>query len=439
MSTPQIAQTALPQPGAGLRLAQRLLDLGVALVLLAAAFPLLLVLPWFAADPKALIKTGEFVGLGGRAIRLHTLAFPDWLSALLGRSLSLLTYLPRIFALIGGRLTLVGPRPIAFGELDKFGGLEHPRFSVVPGVVCLWWLRQRSNIDYGTEADADLDYLSARSLRGDIGILARSLVALAYTPADASCAASHSIAGIRLLNLSMDSLLDAIVSAAQRKAPTRIAFVNPDCANIAARDAKYRLTLNKFDWVCADGIGMKIAGGLLGRPVRQNLNGTDLFPRLCAALSDSGHSIYLLGARPGVAEEAAQWARTRYPGLRIAGVRSGYFSSSEEDGVIAGIRTSGADVLLVAMGAPRQELWLERHLEATGAAVGMGVGGLFDFYSGRIPRAPLWLREIGGEWIYRLLQEPGRMWRRYLVGNWIFLYRIFVEKFSGARVKGSAK
>jgi len=436
MSHLQTTPSGLPRPGLAYRLAKRLLDLGVALVLLVAAAPLLLFLPWFKAPPGTRISTGEFIGRGGKAIQLHVLGFPAWMVEIFGTGLA---HLPRLFALIGGRLTLVGPRPVPAGELDDFGGLEHPRFRVVPGLVCLWWLRQRSNIDYGTESGADLDYLRAPSLRRDIAILGRVLIALAYGRGASSWKAGHFISGIRLINLSMDNLLDAIVSAIDSRARTRIAFVNPDCVNIAVRDAAYRRTLDRFEWVCADGIGMKIAGSLLGQPVRQNLNGTDLFPRLCAALSASGHSLYLLGARPGVAEAAAQWALARYPGLKIAGTRSGYFSSMEADEVPAKIRASGADVLLVAMGAPRQEIWLERNLEASGAIVGMGVGGLFDFYSGRIPRAPLWLREIGGEWVYRLMQEPGRMWRRYLVGNWIFLYRIFVEKFTGANMKGPAK
>ena len=440
MSIQHTTPIGRPRFGAGHRLVKRLLDITVAVLLILPASPIILLLfPWIMADFKARIRSGAFVGPGGRRLQLKLLCLPLWLADVFGQRLRRLEYLPRLFALCDGRLTLVGPRPVAAGELDLFGGLEHPRFGVVPGLVCLWWLRQRSNIDYGSESDADLDYVKAHSLRQDIAILARSLIALAYGPAATSCAAGHFICGIRLVNLSMDNLLDAIVAALGRKARTRIAFVNPDCANIAARDARYRLTLNKFDWVCADGIGMKIAGSLLGRPVRQNLNGTDLFPRLCATLSKSGHSLYMIGAQPGVAQGAADWALARYPGLIIAGTRSGYFSSTEEDGVLAAIKASGADVLLVAMGAPRQEIWLECNLEATGAVVGMGVGGLFDFYSGRIPRAPLWLREIGGEWAYRLLQEPGRMWRRYLLGNWIFLYRIFVEKFSGANMQGPAK
>jgi N-acetylglucosaminyldiphosphoundecaprenol N-acetyl-beta-D-mannosaminyltransferase len=159
--------------------------------------------------------------------------------------------------------------------------------------------------------------------------------------------------------------------------------------------------------------------------LRENVNGTDLFPRLCEAASQAGLSIYLLGARPGIAEAAANKMRERYPGLHIAGARDGYFSPEEEAGVVAGINASGAAILLVAFGVPRQELWIERWRTDLQPRVCLGVGGLFDFYSGRIARAPVWMREIGLEWVWRLLQEPKRMWRRYIIGNPLFLSRVW--------------
>ena len=121
--------------------------------------------------------------------------------------------------------------------------------------------------------------------------------------------------------------------------------------------------------------------------------------------------------------------------LKIAGTRDGYFDPEEEKAVVDTINESGARILLVAFGAPRQEFWLECWRERLVPPVGMGVGGLFDFYSGRIPRAPVWMREIGLEWVFRLMQEPGRMWRRYIIGNPLFLFRVrqqakYPEKFT---------
>ncbi len=174
----------------------------------------------------------------------------------------------------------------------------------------------------------------------------------------------------------------------------------------------------------ADGIGMRVAGEVLGRAIRDNVNGTDLFPLLAAALQGTGKRLYLLGGRPGVAEGVVRWLAKNYPGVKLVGWRHGYFSSEEEAKVIADIRHCRADLVLVAFGAPRQELWIRRHLPQLGAKVVIGVGGLLDFFSGRIPRAPRWIRRLGMEWCYRLCQEPQRLWRRYLVGNVVFLVRL---------------
>jgi lipopolysaccharide/colanic/teichoic acid biosynthesis glycosyltransferase len=129
-----------------------------------------------------------------------------------------------------------------------------------------------------------------------------------------------------------------------------------------------------------------------------------------------------------VAAAVAQNMTQQYPALKIAGTQDGYYSEVETERVIATINASSVDVLLVALGAPRQEMWIETNHARLSPSVAIGVGGLFDFYSGRISRAPLWLRETGFEWIWRFLQEPSRMWRRYFVGNPLFLYRCWREQ-----------
>ena len=236
-------------------------------------------------------------------------------------------------------------------------------------------------------------------------------------------AAIH-VRGIRLTNVGMEDALNAIDAALASGNPARIAFVNADCVNLAARDEGYRDSLEAMDWIFVDGIGMRLAGWILEQNIRDNVNGTDLFPKLCAELAMRGRSLFLLGAKPGVAAAAADWARAHYPGLRIAGAEDGYFPESASPEVARRIRQARPDVLLVAMGAPRQEHWIARHAAAAGATVTLGVGGLFDYYSGNIPRAPGWMRRAGLEWVFRLIQEPGRLWKRYLVGNFSFLLRI---------------
>lgn len=236
--------------------------------------------------------------------------------------------------------------------------------------------------------------------------------------------ASVTMRGLHFLNLAMDDAINAIEAALVARQPTRIAFVNADCINIAATNRDYRKSMASMDWVFVDGIGMRIAGRLLQQPIRDNVNGTDLFPRLCEVLARNGQRLYLLGARPGLAAATAAWASEHFPGLQIAGTQDGYYAPSDEAHIVANIRASRADVLLVALGAPRQEAWIEKHMAACNTTIAIGVGGLFDYYGGRIPRAPLWMRRIGIEWIFRLLQEPARLGRRYVIGNVVFLLRI---------------
>jgi N-acetylglucosaminyldiphosphoundecaprenol N-acetyl-beta-D-mannosaminyltransferase len=233
------------------------------------------------------------------------------------------------------------------------------------------------------------------------------------------------LVGLPIDNVTMTAAVARIVAAAQTaQAPRQVAFVNADCVNIAFRNSRYARVLRRASQVFADGVGMKIAGRVLHRPVVDNVNGTDLFPELCAALSDTGLSLYLLGGRPGVPEGVAEWIVARYPQVQVAGLRHGYFTPAEEPEVIRAVAESRAEILLVAFGEPRQSLWIADHLAALKTPVAIGVGGLFDFISGRVPRAPLAVRRLGLEWAYRMYQEPGRLWRRYLIGNTVFLARL---------------
>lgn len=233
-----------------------------------------------------------------------------------------------------------------------------------------------------------------------------------------------SLFGIAIDNVTLDHAVDTIVQRLDGDLATQASFVNADCVNVACRNPEYLEALQQSDLVFADGIGVRMAGIALGQPVCDNVNGTDLFPLLAAALENTGKRVYLLGGRPGVAAGVVRWLAKNFPGVEVAGARQGYFTPDEEANVIEDIRRSGADLVLVAFGAPRQELWIRRNLSRLGAKVVIGVGGLLDFFSGRIPRAPHWVRKLGMEWCYRLSQEPQRLWRRYLVGNTVFLVRL---------------
>ncbi len=339
-----------------------------------------------------------------------------------------LMHLPALFNIFRGEMSFVGPRAVAPGDLSPHQRAARKRYNVRPGLICLWWVRRRANIAFNSEADSDAEYVETQSVMGDLGILARALPALLYGEGLPNVADVIRVLGIRMHNLTMSEAIEDIIARLVGKEAGQVCFVNADCANISFRDADYRAVLNQAAMTLADGIGLKLAGKLLGREIKQNVNGTDMFPRLCAALENTGQGLYLLGAKPGVTEAVGDWIKQNYPGVKLAGTRHGYFTPAEEPEVIRQIADSGASLLLVAFGAPRQDKWIHEHLQAIGVKVAMGVGGLFDFYSGNIPRAPQWLREMGLEWFYRFWQEPRRMWKRYFVGNAVFLYRVLRER-----------
>ena len=230
-----------------------------------------------------------------------------------------------------------------------------------------------------------------------------------------------------LVDATRADTVDALLDGNRR----RIAFVNADCVNIAARDRDYARVLDGMDMLLPDGSGLSIAAGMLGHRFTSNLNGTDLFPVLCAEANRRGRSIYFLGGMPGIAEAAANEAIRANPGLRVAGAADGY--SGDEAAAVAAVNASGADILLVAMGAPLQEAFIARHSETLTPSLCMGVGGLFDFVSGAKPRAPRAVRGIGMEWAWRLAVEPKRLARRYLLGNPVFLARAAKQAVFGSR------
>ena len=203
-----------------------------------------------------------------------------------------------------------------------------------------------------------------------------------------------------------------------------VAFVNAHCLNVAYEDVEYRTILNeRCDRVWPDGVGVRIAGRRLGFVVPENVNGTDLFPKIASA---GGLSFWFLGGRPGVAEEALRRCSVRFPQSRFIGATDGF--QDDWNVAISAIANARPDVLLVALGVPLQEKWIASHLDGL-KDVGcvMAVGGLLDFLSGRIPRAPQWVRRCSLEWVWRLVMEPRRMFRRYVVGNFVFLYRVARE------------
>lgn len=227
---------------------------------------------------------------------------------------------------------------------------------------------------------------------------------------------------IPIQNIMMQSAIGRIISSVQNKTSTPVYFINAHCINVARNDPSYQKIIQQNPYNYADGIGMKLAAKAFGLSLADNVNGTDMFPLLCEEMQNRGLSLYCLGASPERLQSLIENMNEQYPKLTIAGYHHGFFQEDESHSIIDHINKCKPDVLLVALGVPKQEKWIDQHKDQLNVPVMMGVGGLFDFYSGAIPRAPLWMRRTGLEWLFRFYQEPARLWQRYLIGNITFLF-----------------
>jgi alpha-1,3-mannosyltransferase len=241
------------------------------------------------------------------------------------------------------------------------------------------------------------------------------------------------ILGVDIHVMKKTEAVDTLDRLSDGSTPIGVGFANAHALNIASSDQVAREELSKL-LVFNDGIGVALASRILYRwHFPENLNGTDFVPAYLGA-TRRAFKIFLLGARPGVAEKAARTLVPPDSRHRVVGVRNGYFTPDMDAAIAEEIRRSGADLLLVALGNPAQEIWISKNLRATGCCLAFAVGGLFDFAAENVPRAPLWMQVQGIEWLWRLLQEPGRLWRRYLIGNWLFLGRVARQWWEGYRI-----
>ena len=182
------------------------------------------------------------------------------------------------------------------------------------------------------------------------------------------------------------------------------------------------------DLIGADGVPIVWTSRLLGEPLPGRVNGTDLMERLLELAAKKQYRVYFLGAKPQVIQRAVDLFLKMYPGLVVAGYRHGYFESpNDEIQVAEEIGKANADILLIGMGSPMKEKWVRRHIQRLNVPVIHGVGGSFDIYGGYTKRAPIWMQKAGLEWLYRIIQEPRRMWKRYLTTNAIYIVLTIYE------------
>lgn len=213
------------------------------------------------------------------------------------------------------------------------------------------------------------------------------------------------------------------------QAPRRVMYVNAHVLNQSLEDPALRGALADADLVYCDGYGVRLAAKALDVEIPHRMTGADWIWDLAALCESAGQSIYLLGSEPGVASQAADRIRARHPALTIAGSHHGYFDegSPHDERVLEDINERRPDILLVGMGTPKQELWVQRNADRVDCGVLWTVGSMFDYVSLRTPRAPGWLADNGLEWIFRLAVEPQRMWHRYLIGNPVFVSRVMAQ------------
>src|SRR5256884_7535338 len=235
-----------------------------------------------------------------------------------------------------------------------------------------------------------------------------------------SLPASAYVLGVRVdrvSQLQVLNIIDQLIALRRVSGNTspcqQIVTVNTEFVMAAQKNIEFRQTINHAALVVADGIGVVWATRFVGFPTPERITGTDILAALAKRCAQKGYRLYLLGAAPGIAEQTGVCLQSLAPGLQIAGTYAGSPALAEEDAIIERINAANADILCVAYGAPAQDLWIYRNLSRLPAAIAMGVGGAYDFLSGRQRRAPQTMQRLGLEWLYRLYREPWR-WRRML-------------------------
>jgi exopolysaccharide biosynthesis WecB/TagA/CpsF family protein len=235
------------------------------------------------------------------------------------------------------------------------------------------------------------------------------------------------ILGVGVCKFTQEQAVQAVDRLAAKGVCQMLAYVNAHTLNLAVHDRELHDALNRSTLVMNDGIGVDLAARMRGERFPENLNGSDFTVQLLELAATNRWGVFLLGGEPSIAETASKRLIERIEGLHIVGTCHG-FTGESDDLLARRVRGAGAAMLIVALGSPAQEIWIARNLAATGALVGVGVGAFLDFSAGKVVRAPRWMNVVGIEWCFRLILEPRRLWRRYVVGNPLFLLRAWRDR-----------
>jgi len=378
------------------------------------------------ATGKPIFRAVVVYGRWGRPLRVHYFNFHRYYL----RNASLFV------DVLLNRLDLIGISIRRYNH-DRPAAGDAGLLASTPGVFNLWYIRNATRIAHGGRYRIEMEYLHHKSPLGDLLLILKSIPAALFHQEAEAYHDKINLFGIEFMNLRMDGAVEMLADALKNGVRKMIFFVNPYCLNTLTEDPDYYQALQQADAIFPDGIGVNLACRIIGTPLRENVNGTDMLPFICQIAVKNHFTIFLLGAKPGIAAQMKKNLEKQFSGIKIIGEQHGYFHEGEEtEQVFAAINRAAPDILLVAFGVPKQEKWLVEHSRRLQVRIAMAVGGLFDFYSGTIPRAPVWMRELGMEWLYRMWQEPRRMWQRYLIGNPVFIFRVIKWKMFAVQKRG---
>lgn len=218
-------------------------------------------------------------------------------------------------------------------------------------------------------------------------------------------------------NLTMDETLKEVEELIKNRQVTQHVVINAGKVVLMSKDENLKEIVQNCPIINADGQSIVWASKLLKKPLPERVAGIDLMEELIKKSSEKGYGIYFFGAKEEVVTSVIDIYKEKYPNLKVSGYRNGYFKEDDVKDIVNDMRNSNADILFVAFSSPKKEYFLAENIENINIPFCMGVGGSFDVVAGKTKRAPEWMQKVGLEWFYRFLQEPGRMWKRYLVGN----------------------
>ena len=235
------------------------------------------------------------------------------------------------------------------------------------------------------------------------------------------------VLGVAFDNVTMDEAVERGLELLEQEGSHLVVTPNPEIVQRASKDPEFSEILSRADLVIPDGVGIIYAARILGRPLKGRVPGIDFASALMGRMAGTGRRLYLLGAAPGVAEQAAVNLRAKYPGLVVCGAHDGFFQ--DDASPAAAIKAARADVVFVCLGFPKQEKWIAAHGREAGARLYVGLGGSLDVFAGRVERAPESFQRLGLEWLHRLIKEPSRIGRMAKLP-------LFLVSAAGARLTG---